>query len=100
MAFSLRTTVALMSLLMTAGIGQVWAQQQDTIYIYETVIEYDTLVNRDTTYIHDTIHLTYPEQGRELVKDAAHIGNGACSVVCQGIHENSDAMRAVSFVGD
>jgi hypothetical protein len=45
-------------LLMLIGMDFLWAQQADTLYIYETVIEYDTLINRDTLFVHDTVHLS------------------------------------------
>jgi hypothetical protein len=35
----------------------LFAQNPDTIYVYETVIEHDTLISRDTTWVHDTIFL-------------------------------------------
>ena len=47
-----------MFLLMFVGMDLLWAQQADTLYIYETVIEYDTLINRDTLFVHDTVHLS------------------------------------------
>lgn len=50
--------VLLTLLLLAAGMFQLCAQQHDTLYIYETVVEHDTLYNRDTLFVHDTVHLS------------------------------------------
>ena len=48
--------------LLIVGMGSLFAQQPDTLYLYETVVEHDTLFTRDTLYVHDTLHLTYVQQ--------------------------------------
>jgi hypothetical protein len=57
MRFWAHYKVALVFLLILAGMCPLWAQKPDTLYIYETVIEHDTLISRDTTWIHDTVFL-------------------------------------------
>lgn len=43
----------------------LFAQNPDTLYIYETVVEYDTLFTRDTTWVHDTLYLRQKPQQKD-----------------------------------
>jgi hypothetical protein len=52
--------------LMTAT--SLFAQNPDTIYVYETVIEHDTLISRDTTWVHDTVFLHKPTNPNDTPK--------------------------------
>ncbi len=57
MVSSVHIKMVFLFLLMLVGMDLLWAQQADTLYIYETIIEHDTLINRDTLFVHDTVHL-------------------------------------------
>ena len=74
MRFLAHYRVALVFLLILAGMCPLWAQKPDTLYIYETVIEHDTLIFRDTTWVHDTLYLrqNQPQQDvRQVVESLA-----------------------------
>ena len=50
-------SLMLVVVLMLARMGELAAQQRDTIYVIETQKVYDTIVSRDTVFLHDTIRL-------------------------------------------
>ena len=54
----------ILSLIVTMAATCIFAQSNDTIYLYETVVEHDTLYHRDTLYVYDTVKLTYLQQDR------------------------------------
>ena len=48
----------ILSLIISMAATCLFAQSNDTIYLYETVVEHDTLYHRDTLYVYDTVQLT------------------------------------------
>ena len=52
----------ILSLIISMAATCLFAQSNDTIYLYETVVEHDTLYHRDTLYVYDTLQLTYLRQ--------------------------------------
>ena len=65
----------LLFLIIVMTATSLFAQNPDTIYVYETVIEHDTLISRDTTWVHDTIFLhkaTVPNDTPKITSPSYH----------------------------
>lgn len=88
---SARFNKLVFTFLMLVGIGRLCAQQTDTLYIYETMVEHDTLILHDTLVVHDTVHLAYLQQDNSDKKrrersDKKHWGNPTQDELFDGLH--------------